>query len=223
MNNLFAGLASRATGAASSSETPQDIPKEELMTLCMKMNKRMQAMETKGKELVKKKTVLLNERQKLLDLLGGVVPLLVLPNSENDLDLSAIEQSWTEFDAKRKEHIVELESKIASKDQLMQQSLRSMEEHYKKQIADLQAAIASNGAPTTGTEGNDSHKQNDHSVTDNSQNVSIAALIEAEQEKLVSVTVILKFQIEIMASNAIPHLYDISAHRLPYKISKSAL
>jgi hypothetical protein len=48
----------------------EDIPKEELMHLCMKMNKRMQAMESKGKDLVRKKATLLTERSKLLELMA---------------------------------------------------------------------------------------------------------------------------------------------------------
>jgi hypothetical protein len=41
--------------AGSGSGDVEDIPREELLALCMKMNKRMQAMESKGKELVRKK------------------------------------------------------------------------------------------------------------------------------------------------------------------------
>jgi hypothetical protein len=56
----------------------EDIPKEELMHLCMKMNKRMQAMESKGKELVRRKATLLTERNKLLELMGTSSSLSIL-------------------------------------------------------------------------------------------------------------------------------------------------
>jgi hypothetical protein len=49
-------------GGTGMEKSPSDIPKEDLMQLCMKMNKRMQAMEVKGADLVKRKTQLLTER-----------------------------------------------------------------------------------------------------------------------------------------------------------------
>ena len=48
------------------------------MHLCMKMNKRMQAMESKGKELVRRKATLLTERNKLLELMGTSSSLSIL-------------------------------------------------------------------------------------------------------------------------------------------------
>jgi len=59
----------------------EDIPKEELMHLCMKMNKRMQAMESKGKELVRRKATLLTERHKLLELMASSSSLPILKQS----------------------------------------------------------------------------------------------------------------------------------------------
>ena len=73
-----------------------DIPHEELLLLCMKMQKRMQVMETKGQELIKKKVMLLQERKVLLE---GVNQLLessalssssVLPPDDQDIDLEAL-------------------------------------------------------------------------------------------------------------------------------------
>ena len=48
------------------------------MHLCMKMNKRMQAMESKGKDLVRRKATLLTERNKLLELMGTSSSLSIL-------------------------------------------------------------------------------------------------------------------------------------------------
>ena len=73
-----------------------DIPHEELLLLCMKMQKRMQVMETKGQELIKKKVMLLQERKVLLE---GVNQLLetsasssssVLPPDDEDIDLEGL-------------------------------------------------------------------------------------------------------------------------------------
>jgi hypothetical protein len=184
MNNLFAGLSALAPGASaqSSEASPQDIPKEELMSLCMKMNKRMQGMEARGKELVKKKAVMAAERQKLLDLFRTVMPVPILSNQEADLDMAAIEQSWQEFEAKRRDQLADLESKVIAKEQLMQQSLQSVEEHYKKIIAELKAngAIGEGGSATSAA-GDDSGAD--------AAAASIAAIVEAEKEKMVSVPI----------------------------------
>lgn len=91
-------------------QNPEDIPKEELLALCMKLNKRMQAMETKGKEIFKKKNTLQLERQKLLGLLESVLlqPLQPSPN-DADLDFPVVEAAWNAWDQKRREHLAQLE------------------------------------------------------------------------------------------------------------------
>eukprot|EP01032_Pedospumella_encystans_P034112 gene34112-38556_t len=113
MNNLFAGLSALAPGALNASaETPQDIPPAELMNLCMKMNKRMQAMEAKGRDLVKKRTMVLMERQKLLDMMKTVMPIPILPKEDSDLDFVAIEAAWAQFDVQRRTQVSDLEEKV---------------------------------------------------------------------------------------------------------------
>lgn len=94
-------------------QKPEDIPKEELLQLCMKLNKRMQAMETRGKEILKKKNTLQLERQKLLSLLEAVVHVPLQPSPiESDLDFENVEQLWNDWDKKRREHLVYLERNI---------------------------------------------------------------------------------------------------------------
>lgn len=95
-------------------QNPEDIPKEELLQLCMKLNKRMQAMETKGKEIFKKKNTLQLERQKLLGLLEAVIlqPLQPTPN-DADLDFPVVEAAWNAWDQKRREHLAQLEQKAS--------------------------------------------------------------------------------------------------------------
>eukprot|EP01038_Epipyxis_sp_PR26KG_P005758 gene5758-7949_t len=95
-------------------KSPEDIPKEELLQLCMKMNKRMQAMETKGKELLKKKNVLLTERQKLLEIVKSVVTLSpsLIVSDENDIDINEIDSCVKAWDKKRKEYLIEMKEKI---------------------------------------------------------------------------------------------------------------
>lgn len=94
-------------------QNPEDIPKEELLQLCMKLNKRMQAMETKGKEIFRKKNSLQLERQKLLSLLESIVLQPLQPNpSDGDLDFSFVESTWGTWDQKRREQLLDLEHKI---------------------------------------------------------------------------------------------------------------
>eukprot|EP01031_Cornospumella_fuschlensis_P031810 gene31810-38459_t len=72
-----------------------DIPKEELLHLCMKLNKRMQTMETKGKELLKKKNTLQSERDRLLKMIEGTVgSTLSVVSADGDLDLDRIESLY---------------------------------------------------------------------------------------------------------------------------------
>ncbi len=79
----------------------QDIPKEELLHLCMKMNKRMATIETKGKELLKKKNTLLSERQKLLLLIEATINTSFHTPPEQDLDLPLVEKTLNEWDTNR--------------------------------------------------------------------------------------------------------------------------
>lgn len=164
------------------------------MNLCMKMNKRMQAMEAKGKDLVKKKTTLLMERQKLLDLFRTVMPIPILSKEDNDLELEVIEKSWTEFDSKRRDQISDLEHKLVEREQLMQKSLHAMEEQYKQIIADVKVSQASRlttesstpGDASTSEEASELERSEQLAALEATQKKSIEAIIEAEKEKMVS-------------------------------------
>ena len=66
---------------------PDDIPKEDLVQLCMKLNKRMQSMESKGTELSKKIKSLKSEKKDLLDILKECLSIpLILQNDEAPRD-----------------------------------------------------------------------------------------------------------------------------------------
>ncbi|RYY86147.1 hypothetical protein EON63_06220 [archaeon] len=78
-----------------------DIPKEELLHLCMKLNKRMQTMETKGKELLKKKNTVQSERDRLLKMIESTIGSAVsVVSSDGDLDLDRIESLYLSTVAK---------------------------------------------------------------------------------------------------------------------------
>jgi hypothetical protein len=128
MNNLFslAGLPTSQQSAPipnqvtpvnqHAAENAEDIPKEELMQLCMKMNKKMQAMETKGKELVKKKSVLLQERRKLLEIIKSASGISMICVDDQDLNLSELETGWCAWDTARREQVFHLEQQLAMSD-----------------------------------------------------------------------------------------------------------
>lgn len=90
----------------------QDIPKEELLHLCMKMNKRMAAIESKGKELLKRKNQLVNERQKLLLLIETAVKTSFNITPEQDADLNLIEKTFSDWDTDRLAKIKQYEFQI---------------------------------------------------------------------------------------------------------------
>lgn len=161
------------------------------------MNKRMQAMETKGKELVKKKSVLLTERQKLLDLFRSVIPVPMLSKDDSDLDLVAIEHSWMEFEGRRREHSAELEERVTAKEELMQKTLKAMEDQYKKIISDLKANQSIEIPVTPSTDCSSDPMLATVAATTNGtaaatgSETTIAAILEAEREKMVGYSYII--------------------------------
>ncbi len=73
-------------------KTADDIPKEELMNLCMKMNKRMQLMENKITELSEARKTAINDRKQLLDLIKTAV---TLPDDiDAKFDVKLISSLW---------------------------------------------------------------------------------------------------------------------------------
>lgn len=120
------------------------------MQLCMKMQKRMQAMETKGKELVRKKAALLTERQLLLDIFRS--PQLPLPallaGNEQELDLSAIETVWQQYQQQQTEKRIELEQQLLSQEEKLRAELsaeiggtlqQQMEQRMAEAVAEVEA------------------------------------------------------------------------------------
>lgn len=86
---------------------PQDIPKEELMALCMKLNKRMQSLEGRYNELRARKQTLLNERKALIELISSEVSINVAILDEQDIPLDEFRDKWSE---RRRENAEQLNS-----------------------------------------------------------------------------------------------------------------
>ncbi len=111
------------------------------MQLCMKMNKRMQAMETKGKELVKRKAALLHERRKLLEFVKVAVDTDM--SDEDHLNLEIMENRWTEHEKRRQEQVIDLEQKLADLDHKYKLKLSGA------QLGKLSAPIIGQNSTTT--------------------------------------------------------------------------
>lgn len=106
-----AATTSSSVGAKPKNEmNPNDIPPDELLQLCMKLNKRMQTLETKHNELVQKYKVVNQEKISLFDLLKSSID-----NPPDSLeDISALQEVWTHQQEEEKVHIRKLEEEIKS-------------------------------------------------------------------------------------------------------------
>lgn len=134
------GLGSVAT-AATMESNPEDIPKEDLLHLCMKMNKRMQSMETKGQELVKMKAVLLAERKQLIDAIKQVVVIPVNPLDDNEFDIGLATDSLKKSEENQKALVNSLEQKISDLEQSKMVELLECENRHRKEITNLQRSL----------------------------------------------------------------------------------
>eukprot|EP01041_Mallomonas_annulata_P001349 gene1349-2601_t len=93
---------------------PQDIPYDELMQLCMKLNKRMQAMETRGQEMSRRMKTVNGEKIQLLELISEIVGQPVTFNDDQVVDIEIVRRMWIEVDDAKQSKMHELEDKIAA-------------------------------------------------------------------------------------------------------------
>jgi hypothetical protein len=70
-----------------------DIPKEELMVLCMKLNKKMQSLESKNHDLQRIKAQLLEDRHFLIDTLSNLININIVNQPDHPLEKVLIEES----------------------------------------------------------------------------------------------------------------------------------
>lgn len=134
--------------------SPYDIPKEDLMHLCMKMNKRMQAMEAKLADVTKSKKVIAADRKGLLDLIRTVIPSLegdaVDPWVYNRY-IETVTAAWTANEERRNSHLRELEGKVRSLEQAHKLEMISFEQKLEKKFRDQ---LSSSDSNNVGTESN---------------------------------------------------------------------
>lgn len=146
--SLFGGAVTSAVEVKPEKVTeklPQDIPKEELMALCMKLNKRMQSMETKSKDLLRKQKSLIEERKCLVELISSTVTISIGVQDDHDLNIDLIQDSWAQWKELHRESVVKLEQKVSEVEQTSIKSKSVLEAKYRKEISDLQQLL-SNGS-----------------------------------------------------------------------------
>lgn len=100
--NVFSGAMSLFSTVAESAKAAkldggaEEIPYEDLMHLCMKMNKRMQMLEAKAAESVKANKTLQEERSALLDMFQLAIKVPPALANEN-INISRIKEQWMEY------------------------------------------------------------------------------------------------------------------------------
>ena len=153
--SIFGGSGSGAATGMVSNEVkvekateklPQDIPKEELMALCMKLNKRMQSMESKGKELFRKKSILVEERKHLVEIIASTVSISIAVQEDQDLDIEFVKDSWRQWEEQRRQQVLTLEQRISEVEQESSKAKSILEAKHRKELADLQQLLRSQGA-----------------------------------------------------------------------------
>ena len=102
-----AATGSTANRPRSTASQLDDVPKDELLALCMKMNKRLQTLEGKSAELLRRNKQLGAEREGLLDIVRRQVD--VLESASGEIDISALSAAWeAHFESRKNEsqHII---------------------------------------------------------------------------------------------------------------------
>ena len=93
--SLFNTVAETAKAAKLDSGV-EEIPYEDLMHLCMKMNKRMQMLEAKAAESIKANKALQEERSAVLDMLQLAIKIPPAVADET-INISHIKEQWMEY------------------------------------------------------------------------------------------------------------------------------
>lgn len=93
-----------------------DISKDDLMQLCMKMNKKLKTLEVKCQEFSSHNQRLLRERIKVLSLIKGYIPIVSNPGDDEDIDLDSIQNSWSNWAKMQEEQLNNLTEQLSLKE-----------------------------------------------------------------------------------------------------------
>lgn len=122
---------------------PEDIPKEDLLHLCMKLNKRMQSLETRNQELIKSKSVVVTERKQLIDAIKQRALMPVnFSSDEIGFDVEMAVNLMKKFDDVQKELTASLEQKVCDLEQSKIQEIYEVENKFRKELSNLQRSLS---------------------------------------------------------------------------------
>ena len=142
--SLFSGPSPSSSATKKENEpvenSPFDIPKDELVQLCMKTNKRLQLVESKLNEVNKKKKTILNDRNALLEIFNNSI-LANSPINENEIDIEFLKESWSNYENSKTKIITMLEAKVASLEQAHQLELISLEQKKEREFLERHMQI----------------------------------------------------------------------------------
>lgn len=91
--SLFGSLEG-AKPSAKPENNVDEIPREELLTLCMKLNKRMQLLEGKNQEITKRFKSVIQERNMLIDLIQVSLSNPIVVDDKEALNIELLKDSW---------------------------------------------------------------------------------------------------------------------------------
>jgi hypothetical protein len=223
--NMFGSPSSKAAVAASTADVdakgsgrlattatmesnPEDIPKEDLLHLCMKMNKRMQSMETKGQELVKIKAVLLAERKQLIDAIKQVVTIPVNPLDDNEFDIGLAIDLLNKSEENQRVLVNSLEQKISDLEQSKMVELLECENRHRKEITNLQRSFNKPASNSTET----AEESVDAGASGTTEDLITFDISLKESDYTMQENERLMKEIEVRM--AIPIIYDTHTYRL---------
>jgi hypothetical protein len=89
-----------------------DIPKEELMALCMKLNKKMQSLESKCHDLNRIKTKLNDDRSFLVEIISNILENNISSNMDEAIERPSIQNAVESWKSIQHENISLLEKKV---------------------------------------------------------------------------------------------------------------
>ena len=130
-------------GSKAVNTNPEDIPKDDLLHLCMKMNKRMQGLEARGAEISKKYKEVSEEKKQLLDIIktyaSASLPLTI---ADETLDISVLRERVMSHSAQSKDIIKSLEDRVASMEREHTKELSALELKIRKELTLKASKIA---------------------------------------------------------------------------------
>lgn len=126
-----------------------DIPKDELMALCMKLNKKMQSLESKNHDILRQKNRLTEDRHFLIDLMSHISNINIPNQPEAALDKVSVTNSLKKWSEDQQKLISALKGKISELESaLLPTTTSNPFADFETQLH-LQTASSTNSTETT--------------------------------------------------------------------------